>query len=269
MPRLAVNGSDLYFRDEGRGEPIIFGHSSAGSGGQWRSAIERLASDYRCLAPDHLGYGRTTPYSGKGSLLEQEVALIDALLNLVDEPCHFVGHSFGGALLTRAAVLRPDRVKSLTVIEPILFHLLESYGRHAEFAEIKAISARAVEFVRRGDSEQAARGFIDYWSGPGAFDTMPAERQTATVNVMAKVGFEWEIAFSPAGASASELATLACPLQLIGGSDTKVPTAAVLQILREIWPAAGYSKISGAGHMAPITHADEVNAIIAGFLASS
>ena len=36
MPRASVHGVDVFFRDEGEGEPIVFGHCSAGSSGQWR-----------------------------------------------------------------------------------------------------------------------------------------------------------------------------------------------------------------------------------------
>ena len=268
MPRLVVNGSDIFFRDEGRGDTVIFGHSSTGSSGQWRGAIERLESRYRCLAPDHLGYGRSSAYSGDGSLIDQELAVIDALLGLADGRAHFVGHSFGGALLARSAVRNADRVRSLKVIEPIFFNLLESHERDAEYAEIHAVADRVAQLVRSGTPEEAARVFIDYWTAPGSFDAMTTERQLATVKGIEKVRFEWEIAFSSVGASADELSSLSFPVQLIGGSETTAAAAAVMQLLQEIWPTARVAEIPGAGHMAPVTHANEVNSIIAGFLAS-
>ena len=269
MPQVVVNGSDIFFRDHGRGEPIIFGHSSTGSSSQWRGAIEQLENNYRCLAPDHLGYGRSDPYRGEGLLIDQELAVIDALLDLVDGPAHFVGHSFGGALLARSAVRNPDRVSTLTVIEPIFFNLLESQGRHAEFDEIHGVADRVAQLVCGDNREEAARVFIDYWTAPGAFDAMPRERRASTLNGIGKVCFEWEVGFEPAGASADDLSSLRCPIQLIGGSDTTAAAAGVVRLLREIWPSARYSEIAGAGHMSPVTHADAVNAVIADFLASS
>ena len=152
MPQISVNDVDVYYRDEGQGEPIIFGHSSTGSSGQWRSTIERLAGRYRCLAPDHLGYGRTGAFTGERSLIDDETAVIRALLDLAGRPAHLVGHSFGGAVLIRAALRMPDRVKTLTVIEPILFYLLKLHDKNAEFAEINCVADRVARYIHAGDS---------------------------------------------------------------------------------------------------------------------
>ncbi|HEY5623427.1 MAG TPA: alpha/beta fold hydrolase, partial [Gammaproteobacteria bacterium] len=251
MPSLTVNGIDVFYRDEGAGDPIIFGHCSTATSGQWRHAIERFSDRYRCLAPDHLGYGRSGACDGEGSLIDLEIAVVEALLDRVDGPAHFVGHSFGGAVLIRTAIREQERVRSLTAIEPILFHLLESHGWSSEYEEIRAVAGRAVELARCGDLEDAARGFIDYWSGPGAFDRMPADRRAATIKGMRKVRFEWEIGFEPKGATAEDLAQLDFPIQLVAGANTTRVGSAVTHVLRRVWPSAAYIEVPGAGHMAP------------------
>jgi pimeloyl-ACP methyl ester carboxylesterase len=266
VPSLTVNGIDVFYRDEGAGDPIIFGHSSVATGGQWRLAIERLSGRYRCLAPDHIGYGRSGAYSGEGSLTDLEIAVIEALLDRTGGPAHFVGHSLGGAILARAAVRMPDRVRSLIVIEPILFHLLQSQGRSAEYTEVRNVANGALELARAGNLEDAARGFIDYWSGQGSFDRMPEDRQMTTMKGMEKVSLEWEIGFEPQGATAADLAKLEFPIELIMGANTTPVGSAVTEILRQIWPSAACVEVPGAGHMAPITHADAVNAAIERFL---
>ena len=76
MPQVSIHGVEVYFRDEGEGPPIVLGHSSTGSGGQWRDLIARLSRRFRLIAPDHIGYGRTGPYPGTVPWMDLEVAVI-------------------------------------------------------------------------------------------------------------------------------------------------------------------------------------------------
>jgi len=69
--------------------------------------------------------------------MEHEKTIIAALMDAVAKPVHLVGHSYGGAIMARVAADAPARVRSLTLIEPTLFHLLAPAGKvkeHDEFA---------------------------------------------------------------------------------------------------------------------------------------
>ena len=68
----------------------------------------------------------------------------------------------------RTAVRRPDQVRCLTLVEPTLFYLLAASGKASEHAEIKAVEDRVIRYVGENSTAEAARGFIDYWVGPGA-----------------------------------------------------------------------------------------------------
>ena len=115
MPQITVHSLEAYYRDEGSGTPALLGHSSTGSSGQWRELFRRMSGRYRLVAPDHIGYGRTPPYSGSLPLMEVEIAIIEELMGLIGQPVHLVGDSFGGSLLARAAVRMPEQVRSLTL----------------------------------------------------------------------------------------------------------------------------------------------------------
>ena len=47
----------MHYTDEGTGPPILFVHGTPTSSYLYRHTIEHLRSRYRCIAPDHLGYG--------------------------------------------------------------------------------------------------------------------------------------------------------------------------------------------------------------------
>ena len=266
MPQLPVNGLDVFYRDEGSGTPILLAHCSTGSGAQWKALSGRLATRFRLLAPDHIGYGRTSPYWGPPPVMEQEIAVMMALLDIAASPSHLIGHSYGGSILARVAIRAPDRVRSLILIEPTLFHLLQPSGRVAEHAEIQAIADRVTQHVDAGNLSEAARGFIDYWTGHGAYDGMDERLRLSIAQSMPKLRREWPESFAPWGATIKALSALRLPILLLSGEKTTPPALAVTAILRQIWPAASHAAITGAGHMSPITHADEVNARIERFL---
>lgn len=269
MPHISVLGVDVFFRDEGEGQAVVFGHCSTGSSGQWRDLIGRLSDSHRCLAPDHLGYGRTGAYPGRLSLMDHEVAAVEALLGLIEGRVCLVGHSYGGSVLVRLACRQPQRVRSLTLVEPTLFYLLEACGKDDEHAEIKAVADRVIRHVDAGDPEEAARGFIDYWVGTGGYEVMADELRASVIKGMPKLRQEWTAAFDPCGATIAKLADLKFPIQLITGTETTAAAAAVVGILKQIWPTARIAEIDAAGHMSPVTHASSVNELIEEFIVSN
>jgi pimeloyl-ACP methyl ester carboxylesterase len=268
MPQISVHRVNVFYRDEGTGPTVILGHSATGSSDQWRSLIGRLSNQYRLLAPDHLGYGRTGPWPGDLPLIEHEKSIIAALMGLVANPVHLVGHSFGGMIMARVAADAPERVRSLTLIEPVLFHLLAPAGKVKEHEEIRAVADRAIQFAEAGNPEEAARGFIEYWVRPGAYDAMEARIRELVTNGMAKLRVEFPTGFEERGASVQALSALSMPIQLIGGTNTTRAARAVMDVLRGIWPEAQFAEITGAGHTAPITHPQPVNEVIETFLAA-
>lgn len=266
MPQINVAGVDAFYRDEGIGPTVILGHSSTATSGQWRPLFARLHDRYRLIAPDHAGYGRTAAHPGDSPLVEHELAIIDALLKTVREPVHLVGHSYGGALMARMAVRGPERVGSLTLIEPTLFHVLACTRRSAAHREIWDQAQRVIRYMDAGDPEEAARGFIDYWTASGAYDAMDQRLQATVTAGMSKVRDEWPTAFEPQGATLDMLAALSMPIQLVVGSNTTQAARGVVEALRGIWPEAVYGEIAEAGHMSPLTHAEGVNDVIERFL---
>ena len=199
-------------------------------------------------------------------LVEHELAVIDALLNIGNEPVHLVGHSYGGALMARMAVRAPGRVRSLTLIEPTLFHLLACTQRTIAHLEIWEQAQRVIRHVRAGNPEEAARGFIDYWVAPGAYDAMDGRVRASVTAGMSKLHDEWSFAFEAQGATLEALAALGMPIQLVAGSNTTRAAWDVVDVLRSIWPGAAYAQIAGAGHMTPLTHTAHVNDVVERFL---
>ena len=51
------SGHRMHFVDEGEGEPVVFIHGNPAWSFEFRHQICELRSEFRCIAPDHIGFG--------------------------------------------------------------------------------------------------------------------------------------------------------------------------------------------------------------------
>lgn len=245
---------------------VVLLHSSMSSRSQWAALIAAHERDYRFIALDLLGYGRA-PFPDDAMQanfsLAHEVEAVQAALAAQlapDEPFHLIGHSYGGATALRLARTAPGRIRSLAVFEPVAFHLLEESdaGRAEVASVIAAIEAAATP-------EQAARRFIDYWNGPGAFEALPASVRERFAAQVAKVRLDFT-ALLGEPATLADMAVIGVPALVLSGRDGPASTRAVATRLASALPRASSAQTPG-GHMAPISHAADVNRELAAFLA--
>jgi pimeloyl-ACP methyl ester carboxylesterase len=65
-----MSAATPFFRESGEGEAVICIHASASSSGQWRPLMERLGERYRTIAPDLVGYGRSSLAATKEGIIQ-------------------------------------------------------------------------------------------------------------------------------------------------------------------------------------------------------
>lgn len=268
MPTLDLDGTAINVRDGGDGPPVILLHSSSSHSGQWKQLSDRLRGRFRVLAPDLHGYGQSDPLPADDRpYFRDDTAIVNMLMDSLDAPAHLVGHSLGGTVAVRATLERPDRVASLTLIEPVLFNLLEETEDPTRVEYLEVAHAMIV-LVRFGDREGAARLFMDYWLGPGGLDAMDERTRDYTIRTIDRVADDWFgiSAYAPGALTTEDLRAVAPPTLLLCGERTQPSTRRITEILRDALPDAEYREIAGAGHMSPLTHPVPVNEIITEFI---
>lgn len=242
---------------------VVFLHGSASSPRQWQPYMERFALRYRAVAPPLIGYGLGSDWRpGSAVSLEREAALLEPWLYLASEGAHLVGHSYGAAVALHAALRYPGRVRSTVAYEPVLFNLLAGEpGVRREAASISALREAVKRYCTAGDFTASARVFVDYWSGHGAWDRLPPDRQQAVAMRMPKVDAEFDGMLTEATALAGYREVRA-PVLCLYGSQTR---GAARQVARLLWRALGrvdLMELPGMGHLGPITHADMVSGLV-------
>jgi pimeloyl-ACP methyl ester carboxylesterase len=250
----------MYGNNSVKRQTVVCLHSSMSHGGQWRALANRLSGDFEVVTPDLLGYGGASDGIERLNL-DDEVAAVMAKVGLDSTPWHLVGHSFGGAVALRLASLHPERVASLTVYEPVWFALLvdgsQDHVDIPEFRRIEKLLGSESLFART----RGTRDFINYWAGGDGWSLLPSEQQDRLVGLSSKVAAEFG-ALIAAGPATRELARLEVPTRLLCGTETRHTARRISELLAEILPRVEYYRLQGLAHMAPVTHAHDVNPLI-------
>jgi pimeloyl-ACP methyl ester carboxylesterase len=104
---------ELHVHRWGSGPPVVLVHGSILGGREAFIEQRPLTERWTLLAPDRIGHG--------GSPAGRSDFELDARLvaeQLLSEPVHLVGYSYGGIVSMLAALQRPENVRTLTVVEP-------------------------------------------------------------------------------------------------------------------------------------------------------
>lgn len=115
---LKVNGVRLHVVEKGSGPVVLLLHGWPEFWYSWRHSLEQLSDSYRVVAPDLRGFNLSEKPSGVPSyalsvLVEDVYALID---ELGAEKVHLVGHDWGGVIAWQFAILHPERLRDLVVM---------------------------------------------------------------------------------------------------------------------------------------------------------
>lgn len=171
MPRLSVNGVDLYYEEEGEGIPILGVHGTPSSAVMWEDAAKKLALHGRCIIYDRRGFHRSAPAVPFQTLdLADHVDDAAAVLAALQAgPAIVIGRSTGGLIAIELARRFPDKVKALVLLEPALFTIdphADAWARDLCRTVLER-SARQPELL----SEAVLREVL----GDGAWESIPDE----------------------------------------------------------------------------------------------
>ncbi|MBV8650626.1 MAG: alpha/beta hydrolase [Alphaproteobacteria bacterium] len=272
MRTITIGGLGNICTVSGRGQAAVLLHGSAGAKSQWTRLARLLEDRFQVFAPDLLGHGGTEPWRGLSPLsLGDEAMVIAALVRHVGQRVHLVGHSYGGAVALHFAQSYPELLHSLVLIEPVAFHLLHFAGekRARLLAAIESVATPLAEAANDHEGDETRRRamarFVDFWNGKGSWAAMSEERRLATEAKARAVAAHFAATLGDR-TSPTSYGRIATPALVIYGAKTPEPTRIIAESLVGLLPNARAFRVDGAGHMAPLTHAEIVNNAVAGHL---
>ena len=146
--RVPVLDSEMSYVDVGSGDPIVFLHGNADSSYLWRNVIPHVADIARCLAPDYIGMGRSSPSPTKAYRFPDQSRYLDAWFDTLGltKNVIMVMEDWGSALGFYHGARFPEHIQALAHMEGLPAKLTsEDYGaRVADFTMLRTEKGNAM-----------------------------------------------------------------------------------------------------------------------------
>lgn len=237
-------------------------HCSLAQAAAWKGVAEALPGGLRLTAPDMVGHGDGPAHDPARDLHDQCYGAV--LPHLPEGRFDVVGHSFGATLALRLAIEMPDRVRSLALIEPVLFAAARGSGT---FSDHRAAQSGIDAAVGHDGQRRATRAFLNLWGSGADFDSLPARQQAYMAARLPLIAASDAALFEDSAALLPRLGQAVAPTLLMAGEASQPIIPAILDRLQAGMARTTRCTIAGAGHMAPITHPAAVAGAIADHLA--
>lgn len=240
---------------------VVALHCSLGSGRQWARLGDALDRQHRLFAPDICGYGANRGPLDLPTTLAREAELVCADLTEASGPIHLVGHSYGGAIAFKLATDSPlaSRVRSLTLIEPVLPTLLCDNAADRRLHDRFASLGQAVHLdLWNGAFMEAIERFTTFWNGSQSNEPLPAKARLRMVEQVERLSFDFMAVLAEENVSAAA-ERIGVPTLLVSGGLSPYLTQRIVYRLASIIPGATTRHLPAAGHMLPISHAEQLN----------
>ena len=240
--------------------PALALHCTLAHAGAWRGVGAALADTLTLTAIDMLGHGKAPKWSAQGDLHD---ACTDQAASVLTEPMDVIGHSFGATVALRLAIEHPERVRSLTMIEPVLFAAARLDAPDAMAAHLEEARPH-ISALEEGDMEQAARLFNRLWGDGTRWDDFRASARSYMADRMYLIPHQTPSVFEDAARllPSDRIGRVTMPSLLIAGSESPAITRDINAALARRLPNVRAITIDGAGHMAPMSHPQDVASAI-------
>ena len=226
-------------------------HCTMAFGGAWAGFAKALPG-VTLVAPDMPSHGRSANWDEVSDFSD---TVYEASLGAMDTgPMDVIGHSFGAVTALRLAVKHPERVRSLTVIEPVYFCVARADAPET-LVQHDTHARPFTEAIAAGDRETAARVFNRMWSAEAPkWADMPERNRAAMVRAIHVVPDTHAFLYDDAAGLLPGLSGLKMPVLVMRGAQAHPAIVATNDGLAARIPGALQAVIDGAGHMAPISH---------------
>ncbi len=266
-------GIDLFFKDVGEGQPIVFSHGWPLSSDDWDAQIFYFASHgYRCIAHDRRGHGRSGS-SWDGNDMDHYADDLASLTEVLDlKNAVHIGHSTGGGEVARCIGRHGTTRVAKAVLIGAVPPLMVKTEANPDGTPIEAFNG-----LRAGYAADRAKLYLDLPTGPFYGFNRPGANVSQGIinnwwrqgmNSDYKGGYDCIKAFSETDFT-EDLKKFDVPTLVMHGDDDQiVPIKASALRTAELVPNAKLKVYEGFGHGLCTVNHEVVNADILEFIES-
>ncbi|PTQ07477.1 alpha/beta hydrolase [Sphingomonas oleivorans] len=271
MPYVtASDGTEIYYKDWGKGPAVFFSHGWPLSADMWEYQMMFLATNgFRVIAHDRRGFGRSgQPWDGYDyDTFADDIAAILDTLDVTDVT--LVGFSMGGGDVARyIAKHGTARVKKAVLTAAVTPYFIKSDDHQ------NGVDKSVFDWIREGLLKDRA-AFIDNFgelfygtnhNPDAASKSVLAQTLQIALAGSIKATFDCVGAFSETDFRPDMKAFTIPTLVVHGDDDQVVPLEATGRLAHELIPGSELKVYPGAPHALVFTHKDQFNADLLAFL---
>lgn len=259
-----ANGYRIHYLDEGQGEVVVFLHGSGpgASGysnfkGNYPALVE---AGYRCIVPDHIGYGFSDKPDDVDHTLDFFVECIKQTLDRAGvERCTVVGNSLGGAVALGMALQHPALVEKLILMAPGGLSELHEYQQMPGMQKVFKVFGSGEPVTHEVMKDLFATGLM--YDPRHATDELVEERMQIMQIMNGHVMASMKIPVLTA-----RLPEIQCPVLGFWGMDEKMmPENGILAMAKNL-KHMRMILVSECGHWVMVEHEDLFNRECVDFL---
>lgn len=268
MAEAVFADTKTHWRVAGQGDRnVLLLHCSLAHSGAWRGVIGHLADSGRFLAMDLPAHGQSGPLSKTLSWQRQSVEMALGIIQQEGAPVDLVGHSFGATVALRLALENPELLRSLTLIEPVLFSAAGDI-QSPVFDQHYIENMGFIRSIERGEPLKALQDFQAMWGDGQQWEEVPEKTRQYMAERIAMIRICGNDLWGegPDYMPLSDIADLRVPLLLIDGAESHPVISVILDAIQSVVPSAERISVAGAAHMVPISHSKQVADRLRAFL---
>ena len=245
-------------------ETVVILHASATGAATMTGLAQSLASRYHVLIPNLDGYGFTKLDCAKCPATFRHVQAVERFLSALQiEKLHLIGHSMGGLIALRLARRARFELKSLVLIEPMAFGVLDEVADKDAIDFDRAMINDFLGAVSAGNFEDGLSVFTERVSGQN-WDDLTEKARVELMAVIPQIVEEAPLV-SCDDLNSDNFSQISVPTFLLGTEMGPPPAAPIIERISAALPNSSRQTLSGMGHMAPVTHAGAVGDAIETF----
>ena len=169
---IKINQETIAYTDEGSGDKtLVFVHGLSSNLDSWKKNLQGLTGNYRCIAIDLPGYGKSSRSKTDYSLAEYAKVLNDLVDKMKLSNVVLVGHSMGGQIAMHSVLKYPQTYQKLILIAPAG---IETFTEQ-EAAVMKSAYTPAM-VVNTSDEQILANYKLNFYSFPEEAQSMVDDR---------------------------------------------------------------------------------------------
>jgi pimeloyl-ACP methyl ester carboxylesterase len=247
VPDCTVNGTVIHYETAGDGFPLVLLHGIGSNSRSWRRQLAGFSNQFKVMAWDAPGYGRSSDPSGKPSMAFYAACLKGLLEAARIDRIHLLGHSTGGVVAQEFYRAYPEFIRNLILADTRFMGSSQVLEQRMEMIRTMTPAQMAAERAPRLLSRSAPEGLV-----------------REAISIMSEVrgaGYEFAAIALAECDTRDVLRNLRVPTLLIWGAEDEITP-----LWNEVPQGARLEIIPNAGHLCYAEQPDIFNRIVREFL---